>query len=388
MRHAYQAAVSVKFLINSRGNLGLYLHIPFCNKKCRYCDFYSACAEPTVIDRYTKALIKNIEQWGGKISRPIDTIYLGGGTPALLSHRLSSVIDAVKKSFEVLENSEITIEINPFGDSKPLLENAAKAGINRLSVGIQSADENELKALGRTHSFADAISSINSARELGFDNISVDLMLGLPDSQNNSRLKYSLDEILKISPEHISAYILKIEQNTAFYNQIESLNLPDDDQISGQYLFMCEHLEKNGYSHYEISNFAKKGYESRHNLKYWNLEDYLGLGPSAHSFFEGKRFFYERDLKAFISGNEPIPDGVGGDCFEYIMLGLRLSKGINTEEFKRIYNREIPQGFYKKSRLFKKAGYMKIEKNSYSLTNEGMLLSNSIISQLLEEIGE
>lgn len=381
---AFPEAVSVKFLTNA----GLYLHIPFCRKKCRYCDFYSACSESTVIDRYTQALIESIKQWGGKISRPIDTIYLGGGTPSLLSHRLIDVITAVKASFDVQKDSEITLEINPSGDSREILEYAKTAGINRLSIGIQSADEKELELLGRAHSFFDAIATVEYARALGFDNISVDLMIGLPQSGRNSNLRESLDKITALKPQHISAYILKLESGTVFYKEKENLDLPDDDEVSRQYLFMCDYLEKKGYSHYEISNFAKKGYESRHNLKYWLLEDYLGIGPSAHSFLDGKRFYYPRDLKGFIEGNEPIGDGSGGDEAEYIMLGLRLLKGIDPKEYFGLFKKELPEGFFKKCRMFHKAGYMNIENNRYFLTNEGMLLSNSIISELLDEMGE
>ena len=384
MLPAFPVAASVKFLTNS----GVYLHIPFCKRKCKYCDFYSGCSDDSVIDCYTEALIKTIKQWGGKLSRPIDTIYLGGGTPSVLAHRLPKVINAVKSSFNVVENSEITLEINPSGDCLELLEYAKKAGINRLSIGIQSGDDKELEVLGRTHNFEDAKSTFLLARKLGFDNISVDLMIGLPDSMNNSKLKESLDKITALNPEHISAYILKIEPNTVFYKLEKELKLPDDDEISNQYLFMCRYLEEKGYCHYEISNFSKKGYESRHNLKYWLLEDYLGIGPSAHSFINGERFFYPRDIKAFIAGNKPISDGFGGGAFEYIMLKLRLAEGIIPDEYKRLTSKDLPENFYNKCRIFEKAGYMKIKDNRYSLTNEGMLLSNSIIGELSEEIGE
>jgi len=381
---AFPVAVSVKFLTNT----GLYLHIPFCIKKCKYCDFYSGCVDNRKIDSYTDALIREIKQWGGKITSPIDTIYFGGGTPSLLEHRLIDVMNAVRENFCVLENSEITLEINPSGDSKKILEYAIKAGINRLSIGIQSGDDEELKILGRTHNFSEAETTFKMARELGFRNISVDLMIGLPFSAQNKKLKSSIDKIICLNPEHISAYILKIEPKTAFYKDMKSLCLPDDEDVSEQYLFMSRYLGEKGYSHYEISNFAKEGFESRHNVKYWTLADYLGIGPSAHSFIKGKRFYYPNDIKNFISGNDVINDGDGGDLEEYIMLSLRLKRGLNTEELYKKYNFTLPHNFYKKCKTFEKAGFIEVKNNNYCLTAEGMLLSNSIISELLEEIGE
>lgn len=380
----YPEAVSVKFLTN----IGLYLHIPFCRKKCRYCDFYSGCSDTSVIDRYTEALIRSIKQWGGNISRPIDTIYFGGGTPSLLAHRLTEVTESIYNAFNVADNPEITLEINPSGDSLKLLEYAKEAGINRLSIGIQSGDNEELEILGRTHNFADAVTTFNQARMLGFNNISVDLMLGLPHSGNNSKLRESIKKIIELNPEHISVYILKIEPNTVFCKTEKELNLPDDDEVSNQYLFTCDYLKKQGYCHYEISNFAKNGYESRHNLKYWSLDDYIGIGPSAHSFLDSKRFYYPRNTMDFIKGNNPLEDGNGGDIDEYIMLSLRLSDGIDPEKIFRLYNKKLPDSFYKKCLSFKNMGYMGIKDNRYFLTDEGMLLSNSIISELQESIYE
>ena len=364
------------------------MHIPFCSKKCKYCDFYSGCADSRKIDSYTEALIREIKQWGGKITCPIDTIYLGGGTPSLLKHHLIEVITAVKENFKVEKNAEITLEINPSGDSKEILEYAKKAGINRLSIGIQSGDDEELKILGRTHNFSDAENTFYEARKLGFNNISADLMIGLPNSGDGGKLKESLDKITSLVPEHISAYILKIEPKTVFYKDIDLLDLPDEDEVSNQYLFMSRYLKEKGYSHYEISNFAKKGYESRHNIKYWTLKDYLGIGPSAHSFVDGNRFYYPKDINGFISGIDVIEDSKGGDLEEYIMLSLRLAKGINAKECLNKYSYKLSVGFLEKCKTFEKAGFMVNEDNNFCLTDEGMLLSNSIISELLAEIGE
>lgn len=362
----------MKFLTN----LGLYLHIPFCNGKCAYCDFYSAFTNEELIDSYLTALIREIKQWGGRINRPIDTIYLGGGTPSLLNERLVPLIRAVYESFKVLDNAEITLEVNPADNILEILQNAKKAGINRISIGAQSGDDAELLKLDRRHTVKDTENAVKIARELGFENISLDLMLGLPDSSCDT-LKSSLDFLLKLNPEHISAYILKIEENTKFYKEKFTLNLPDEDKVSDQYLFMCEHLENKGFFRYEISNFCKESMHSRHNLKYWKCEEYLGLGPSAHSFLDGKRFYYPRDLKAFIKGNTPIPDGDGGDLSEQIMLALRLKDGIKTAD--------LPTAAVQKCELFAKNGLGIFENGIFSLTNNGMLLSNTIISEILEE---
>jgi oxygen-independent coproporphyrinogen-3 oxidase len=366
----------VKFLTNLGLPLGLYLHIPFCNGKCAYCDFYSAFTNEELIDSYLTALIREIKQWGGKINRPIDTIYLGGGTPSLLNHRLVPLLKAVYENFTVLDNAEITLELNPADNVLEILQNAKAAGINRISIGAQSGNDAELSLLGRRHTAADTESAVKTARELGFDNLSLDLMLGLPNS-NTETFKKSLDFIVALNPEHISAYILKIEENTKFFKTQNTLNLPDDDSICDQYLLMCDTLEKAGFCHYEISNFAKNSFESKHNLKYWNCEEYLGLGPSAHSFLDGKRFYYPRDLKQFIKGNTPIPDGDGGDLEEQIMLALRLKKGIKTDTLS-------PKAI-EKCELFAKNGLGILKNGNFSLNDNGMLLSNTIISEILEE---
>ena len=377
---AYPVAAQVKFLTNFAG---LYLHIPFCKKKCKYCDFYSAFVTEELLDNYTKALIKAIKEWGGKFRRPINTIYFGGGTPSLLSHRLDLVIKSVYENFNVSENPEITLELNPDCDVKDILKYAKKAGVNRLSIGMQSGIDTELEILGRTHTVEDTVNTVKIARDLSFNNISLDIMLGLPFSSTES-LNKSLKLLKDLSPEHISAYILKIEENTAFFREKENLSLPDDDAAAEQYLLTCNFLEQNGYNHYEISNFCKDNKESCHNIKYWQQDEYLGIGPAAHSFIDGKRFYYPRDLKAFLSGNSPLPDGEGGGKEEYIMLKLRLKEGISVSEYKSLFGTDLPEYFFKKCLQFKKVGYINLENNKISLTNSGMLISNAIITELLE----
>ncbi len=358
--------------------LGLYIHIPFCEKKCNYCDFYSAFYNKDTLSVYLTALKGEIKKWGGNIHRPIDTIYIGGGTPSLLGKEIIVLLDCIKENFTVLDNAEITVEANP-SSSGDFLEFAKRAGVNRLSIGVQSGSDDTLKTLGRTHTSRDAAITVKKARSLGFDNISLDLMIALPNSNINT-LKKDIDFILSLNPEHISSYILKIEQNTAFFKNQDTLNLPDDDLAAEQYLYMCNAFEQSGYNHYEISNFARENYDSCHNMKYWECQDYLGLGPAAHSCLDGKRFYYPRDLKEFIRNPQIISDGDSGSREEKLMLGLRLSRGVDLTE---IYG-EIPENIKTKVHLLQKAGYIKADLPRISLTDSGMLISNSIITELLE----
>ncbi len=377
----YPAAASVKSLTNG---LGLYIHIPFCEKKCNYCDFYSSFVTDELLDNYTKSLICYIKEWGGKLkNRPIDTIYFGGGTPSLLNERIKTILSAIKQEFNVLDLAEITLELNPTGNVEQLLLCAKQAGVNRLSIGMQSGSDTELKLLGRRHSKQDIINTFSLARRLGFNNISLDVMLGLPDSSCET-LESSLQLATDLSPEHISAYVLKIEENTFFYKIKHQLNLPDDDAQAEQYLIMCEYLKNKGYEHYEISNFCKSGKTSRHNLKYWHCEEYLGIGPSAHSFLNGERFYYPKNLKEFINGTQPINDGTGGTSEEYLMLNLRLNSGLDLNNFAEKLGEKLPQSFFEKCELFQKGNLLTYKNNNISLTENGMLVSNTVISELLE----
>lgn len=357
--------------------LGIYIHIPFCEKKCNYCDFYSAFYNKDTFGLYLSALKAEITKWGGQLHRPIDTIYIGGGTPSLLNKDVIDLLDCIRENFTVLANAEITVEANPSSCSD-FLQYAKQAGVNRLSIGVQSGCDDTLKILGRTHTSLDADLMIQKAREIGFNNISLDLMIALPNS-NIQTLKKDIDFILSLKPEHISSYILKIEPNTVFAKKYNTLNLPNDDAAADQYLYMCEAFENSGYIHYEISNFSQSGKESRHNMKYWIGNDYLGIGPAAHSSVDGKRFYYPRDLQGFIKNPQTVFDGESGGEQEALMLGLRLSRGVDLS---KIYG-EIPQSIKNKIKQLEKAGYIKINFPCVSLTNSGMLISNSIITELL-----
>ena len=339
-----------------------------------------------MLDKYSEGLIWQIKNWGGRLCRPlVDTVYFGGGTPSLLGERIIPIIGAVRENCRVADGGEITLEINPSGNSEKVLSAAKKAGVNRLSVGAQSGDNEMLSILGRTHSAQDTLNTVKAARKMGFRNISLDLMIGLPGS-DLTVLKADLDFILSAEPNHISAYILKLEENTQFYKRRDTLNLPDEDQTAEQYLFMCRYLEERGFSHYEISNFAKEDKEGKHNLKYWRCEEYLGIGPSAHSFLTGERFYYPRDSRAFLRGEPPISDGKGGEEEEYIMLALRLKEGLCFKKYRKRFGKDLPDSIKKAALPLKRAGLLNINDESISLTHQGMLLSNSVITNLLENL--
>lgn len=362
--------------------IGLYLHIPFCRGKCPYCDFYSVIPKNEIMDLYTRALCKKIKTE----NRVYDTVYFGGGTPSLLgAERISEILSCVKRT----EDCEVTLECNPSdtGTENSDFDFAAigEAGVNRISLGLQSAVDSERKALGRKSGCAEIERAIQRAKAAGINNISLDLMLGVPD-QTKESLKKTIGFCAQSGATHISAYILKIEEGTFFYKTKDRLTLPDEDETCDLYLYAVEELEKAGFMQYEISNFSKPGFESRHNLKYWHCEEYLGIGAAAHSFVDGKRFYYERSIDGFIGGNPPVDDGFGGDEEEYIMLNLRLSEGLNFKKYKERYSKEIPQKLIEKAKEFEAHSLAKVAADSVSLTAEGFLVSNAVISSLIETI--
>lgn len=363
--------------------LGIYIHIPFCSKKCPYCDFYSVCLDDNLAEKYTDALICTIKSYKPQ-NLSADTLYFGGGTPNLLGeNRISRIISAVKESFSLCENAEITMEANPETFCKQNVSAFAKVGINRLSFGLQSANKDELLHLGRTHTPEQVLACIELANKSGINNISLDLMLGIEGQTKNS-LKNSIEFCKNAGVSHISAYLLKIEPNTPFYKRQELLNLPDEDESAEIYEFACAELEKAGYEQYEISNFAKSGLISRHNTKYWLCEEYLGIGASAHGFFKGERYFYERSIERFIENPlKTVSDGQGGSLEEAFMLGLRLSQGIDISQFEKKYSFIFSNDFHNEVDKFCKAGLMERQESRIMITQKGFLVSNSIIADLI-----
>lgn len=332
-------------------------------------------------DDYTACVIESLESRADKLGRKADALYLGGGTPSLIGGKnIAFIVRRAKELFGV--DGEITVECNPSAVEEDFFETIAKAGVNRISLGMQSAVDAERRKLGRTADSNKVLKCINDARNAGIGNITLDVMLGVPD-QTLESLKETIDFCVETGVPHISAYMLKLEEGTYYYNNEQKLNLPDEDATADMYNLLADELEKNGFVHYEISNFAKDGFEGKHNLKYWNTEEYLGIGPSAHSFINGKRFFYPRDMEHFRLGKDPIDDGAGGDEEEYVMLRLRLRDGLIFADYSKRYEKEFPTEILEKARLFEKQGLMRVTDKSISLTRAGFLLSNTIISELI-----
>ena len=355
----------------------LYIHIPFCLRKCPYCDFYSVPFDEALADKYTQTICGVLRSKRFDIGR-VSTVYFGGGTPSLLSGRhIAAMLDAASQSCGIGDGAEITLELNPAASAN--FRELRGIGINRLSIGVQSAIGSELAALGRLHTAEEARAAILSAHDAGFDNISADLMLGIP-GQTPDTLARSIGFLAEMPVCHISAYMLKIEEGTPFYDRGIS---PDDDLAADLYLQTVQSLQRRGFAQYEISNFAKPGMYSRHNMVYWQLGDYLGLGPAAHSFLAGERFSFGRDMAAF--SDNPMSalknEGPGGGCDEYIMLGLRLSEGLDLGELENRYNIDTAL-FLKKAGPFIQAKLAKLENGRLFLTPEGFLVSNGIIAGL------
>lgn len=358
-------------------NIGIYIHVPFCAVKCPYCDFYSTSYNLNSVKEYTKAVIRDIKNLFGNLSA--DTVYFGGGTPSLLPPEfISDILSALQNSV-TLDSPEITLEVNPCTVNEAKLRAYYQMGINRLSFGVQSAIDSELAMLGRKHTFEKAAEAVRTAQIIGFQNISCDLMTGLP-KQTAENLAFSIKQLAALGIQHISSYILKIEENTPFNCDEIAMMMPDDDSVSDLYLFMVNELEKYGFMQYEISNFSKPGYESRHNLKYWQCRKYIGLGPAAHSYYDGKRYFIPPNLDEYIkSCRTVVTDDASGQDDEKIMLGLRLKKGINVSDFP-----DSKDYMTKKAELLQKSGLLTFENGIISLTPEGFLLSNSIINELIK----
>lgn len=336
-----------------------------------------------LINMYTDVVCKNLKSYSKISKHSFDTVYFGGGTPSLLgSLNLIKIMNTIKDNFE-FSAKEVTIEINPKIPDVLDLQSLKENGFNRISIGVQSGVDEELKALGRQHSVKDVEKTIKLAKEAGFSNISIDLMLSIPNQTLNS-LKESINFCILQNVQHISAYMLKIEEGTLFYKHKEKLNLKNDDETAILYLSLISELKNSGFKQYEISNFAKGSYQSKHNLKYWQCEEYLGIGPSAHSFVKGKRFFCAKSLKDFFNEKiKVIDDGPGGTEKEYIMLNLRLSKGINKKTFKSRFGYNLPNYYFEKAKRYQKYGLTLVDEENIKFTARGFLVSNQLISKIL-----
>ncbi|MGI5958805.1 MAG: radical SAM family heme chaperone HemW [Massiliimalia sp.] len=361
--------------------IGIYVHVPFCRRKCPYCDFYSVSSKgmDAVKQQYTDTVCRSMEREERIFA---DTLYFGGGTPVQLSpDQIGKIIDTAKNRFGL--SGEITAEANPGEVDFAMLYQLREAGVNRLSFGMQSAKEEELRVLGRRHSAQQVKEAVTLAKQAGFDNLSVDIMLGVP-KHTLEHLERTLCFLGELDIQHVSAYMLKIEEGTPFAHPVIEKMLPDEDLVCDSYLLACQRLEEMGFSQYEISNFAKPGWESRHNLKYWNRQEYMAFGPSAHGFQNGVRYYYPRDLEAYLTsdGTNRLIEEDGVDPLEEsVMLGLRLKAGIFPKNL--FENHAVNQDkFWKQVERYCAYGLMCQEGDRIFLTPKGFLVSNSIIAEL------
>ena len=367
--------------------LGLYIHIPFCKSKCAYCDFYSLAHSEEKMDAYCAALCCHLRKAAPDAAEhPVDTVYFGGGTPSYLgAERLTALLESVRSNYRILPDAEITLEANPdSARDAAALRTLRAAGFNRLSLGAQSFDDAELRSVGRIHTSEEIAQAVRAAREAGFDNLSLDLIYGLP-RQTMVRWRENLAAAIALDPEHLSCYGLKVEEGTPLYVRRESAQLPDDDAQADFYIETVRILKEHGYTQYEISNFSKAGRESRHNLKYWTLGEYLGFGPGAHSDFGGRRFAVARDLDTYLSGqirySEDRAINAQERREEYLMLGLRTVRGIAAQETDAPFD-----GVESVLRTCGQHGLAEYTAGRWHLTPQGFLVSNSIIARVLDEV--
>ncbi len=367
--------------------IGLYIHVPFCASKCPYCDFYSL-AKPSDddLDAYAARLCDVMELWAARLpDATADTLYFGGGTPALLGgERIASVIDRARALFG-LDGAEITLEANPADNLRDTFAAFAAAGGNRLSLGMQSACADELTVLGRRHTPADVERTVADAHSVGIENISLDVMLGI-SGQTETSARHSARVAAELGATHVSAYLLKVEPNTPYGRQTPPL--PDEDVTADLYLAAMDELDRLGYRQYEISNVALVGRESRHNLKYWCSEPYLGIGPAASSCLDGRRFAYPRDLAGFMSGAEPIDEPAGsiavGSPTEYALLRLRLAEGIAAADYAARFGELLPSAWRERAAALPPS-LVTQDAAGIRLTREGFLLSNTLINRILSK---
>ena len=384
----------IQIVENKKKSLGIYVHIPFCRSKCEYCDFYSipGARSRDLMDRYLDAVILHIREAAqGAAGYEVDTVYFGGGTPSFFgAGGLAKIFAEIDRRFDVSRDAEVSLEANPDSVTLPMLTRLRRAGFNRISIGVQSDDDAQLKALGRPHTYRQAQEAVSLSGRAGFNNVSVDLMFGLPN-QPREQWMQTLRNVIDLKADHISCYGLKVEPGTKLWTYKDCANLPDDDAQADMYFYAVETLEQFGYHQYEISNFAKSGKESRHNLKYWRMEEYAGFGPGAHSDFGGVRYGYVRDIDSYIAGrlvlSESETDSTLARAYEYVMLSLRTAAGIDRQTFEKRYR----QRFQPMETLFEqyeKAGLASRTEGGWRLTPRGFLVSNSIIAALQEALAQ
>ena len=376
--------------------LGIYIHIPFCASKCGYCDFYSLAGCDRLMPKYHNALLQHIRESGPQLREYYtDTVYFGGGTPSYYgARRICDIFNALKRSALVYKSSEVTVEVNPDSVRYHDLAALREEGVNRLSIGAQSANDDLLRLIGRRHSWQQVRKAVKNARDAGFANVSLDLIYGLP-SQSREDWADTLCRALELQPEHLSCYGLKLEEGTPMYHYRDSELLPDDDMQADMYLYTCETLERFGFQQYEISNFARPGFASKHNMKYWLLRDYMGFGPGAASSVGGLRYSFVKDLQKYITGvqgggavvDEYEQIGALDRAAEYLMLGMRTVRGISPKEYHRIYRSDFAP-LQELLEEYARKGWAVCEKGRWHFTPSGFLLSNLLIRMMLDKQGE
>ena len=398
--------------------LELYVHIPFCVKKCSYCDFLSFPADERTQGEYTQALLKEIAYYGKQMKEyTVNTIFIGGGTPSWLhENRMLDILKSIDTNFQVSREAEITMECNPGTLTLEKLKKYYDAGVNRLSIGLQSADDNELKLLGRNHTFSQFLKTYEMAREVGFKNLNVDLISGIPYQTAEKFLK-TLKTVVRLKPEHISAYSLIVEEGTPFYEEYRAdVNrqrqgmptsfLPNEDEVYRIYKTTQKFLADMGYGQYEISNFARNGYECKHNIGYWTRENYLGVGIGAASLLENVRYSNTTDIYEYIKGTDEICEksfeqengtfitgtNLHGSAEsvsrkaqmeEYMFLGLRMKEGVTREGFLQAFGVPIEGVYHEVMEHLKKEELLETTEGRIKLTDKGMDLSNYAMSQFL-----
>ena len=379
-------------------NFGIYIHIPFCKRKCSYCDFISFSNKNSLIEGYVEALKKEIEDFNFS-KYNVTTIYLGGGTPSYIKENyIKEILDLLKEKLVnnkiSWKNIEITIEINPGTVTKEKLEVYKEVGVNRLSIGLQSTNNSLLKQIGRIHKFKDFYDTYNLARKVGFDNINVDLMIALPN-QSVEDIKESLEKVVNLNPNHISVYSLIVEEGTLLEKQIDEgkMKLPSDEEERRMYWYVKNFLELHGYNHYEISNFSKKGKESKHNLNCWNQEEYIGFGLAAHSYIDGIRFCNTSNLEEYIENinnnnlnkNREVEERQEREDKEkeFMMLGFRKIEGVDISMFKEKYQENPLFLFRKELDKLVSEGLIEVDLNNIRLTNKGLDLANIVFEEFV-----
>lgn len=381
--------------------LGIYVHIPFCKQKCNYCDFISYCDKNDLVEKYIEALKQEIKNNIEDVSKyEISTIYIGGGTPSYIESKyIGEILETIKQKYSISKNAEITIEVNPGTATKEKLKNYVEAGINRVSLGLQSCNNNLLKMIGRIHTYEEFLNTYKLAREVGFKNINVDLMIGLPN-QTLDDVKKSLEEIIKLKPEHISVYSLIVEEGTPIEKKIEKgeLKLPDEELERKEYWEVKSTLESSGYKHYEISNFAKEGYESKHNVNCWEQKEYLGFGVAAHSYINRTRYSNTENIEKYINQevrSEKCKVGSEGlytvhevqneedQKKEYMLLGLRKIDGVKISSFKNKFGCNPIMEFKNELNKLVQEKLIEIDLDQIKLTPKGIDLANIVWEEFI-----